>query len=422
MSAYARPAMHSTQDGPGGTPASGDEAAGGERSAVPTVASEPETGVPHAPVESVAERSAAIERADEVGHRASAALLRWGFLLTAGSLVTLVARMPEHLPFVVLPAMFALAQSWDFRERTRLYLGHVDHILEPGELGQAVRFLFPAFLAMTGLFAYGTMAWWVQREPSSQAHLLASYWCVAAAVLCLGLVFPPISQWFASRFVRPPAHTYTARLTATIAVIVLLLPVPMRLVIDDMMDTIVNADRALITMPGLIGQLAGELALAFAGVGLWVSRTPRAAWARLGLGRMGVREWIVAAVGVAVLFGLNFSLDWLQRAWFPDLWRQDRAMIEVMVRDLTLPTVLVLGVSAGVGEELVLRGALQPRVGLVWASVIFAAAHVQYTWFGMVVVALFGIALGLVRQRTNTTTAIVVHGLYDILVAFAPSP
>lgn len=394
MSAYARPAMHLTQDGLGETPPSGDEPAA---------------------------RLAAIERADAVDRRASGALIGWGFLLGAGAIAAFVANMPEHLPFVVLPAMFALAQSWDVRERMRLYLMGVDHVLSPGDLGAALRFLFPAMIAMAGVITYGTMAWWVQTQSPSQTYWLASGWCVAAAVLCLGLVFPPISQWFASMFVRPPAHTYTARLTATIAVITLMLPVPMRLVVDNVMDAIVSADRALITTSGLVGQLAGEIALAFAGVGLWVSRTPRAAWARLGLGRMGVREWIVAAVGLVVLLGLNSSLDWLEKAWFPELWRQDRAMIELMTRDLALSSLLLLGVSAGVGEELVLRGALQPRVGLVWASVIFAAGHVQYTWFGMVVVALFGIALGLVRQRTNTTTAIVVHGLYDIVAAFGPS-
>jgi hypothetical protein len=30
---------------------------------------------------------------------------------------------------------------------------------------------------------------------------------------------------------------------------------------------------------------------------------------------------------------------------------------------------------------------------------------------------LLGVALGLLRQRTNTTTAMLVHGLYDIVAA-----
>ena len=77
----------------------------------------------------------------------------------------------------------------------------------------------------------------------------------------------------------------------------------------------------------------------------------------------------------------------------------------------------MLGLSAGVGEEVLVRGALQPRSGLVWASVIFGAAHVQYSWFGMLVIVALGLTLGLVRRHSNTTTAIVVHAAYDVLAA-----
>ena len=86
---------------------------------------------------------------------------------------------------------------------------------------------------------------------------------------------------------------------------------------------------------------------------------------------------------------------------------------------LTVAASIVLGVSAGVGEELLVRGALQPRAGLFWASILFAAGHVQYTWFGMLTILLLGVALGIVRARANTTTAIVVHGLYDIVAAIS---
>jgi membrane protease YdiL (CAAX protease family) len=199
----------------------------------------------------------------------------------------------------------------------------------------------------------------------------------------------------------------------------LLLPVPARLLFGEMMEVISGDGQPLLSLGGLISQLAGEVAIALAAVGLWVSRTPRETWARLGLGRMGGRDWLVAAVGLAVLLVLNVVLESAQKAWFPELAKQDQAMIELMTRDLSLATVLVLGVSAGVGEELLMRGALQPRTGIVWASVIFAVAHVQYTWFGIAFVAMVGIGLGLIRLKSNTTTAIVVHGLYDIILAGA---
>ena len=42
---------------------------------------------------------------------------------------------------------------------------------------------------------------------------------------------------------------------------------------------------------------------------------------------------------------------------------------------LRLRDCLVLAASSGIAEEALFRGALQPRVGLAWASLLFAVAH-----------------------------------------------
>jgi len=73
-----------------------------------------------------------------------------------------------------------------------------------------------------------------------------------------------------------------------------------------------------------------------------------------------------------------------------------------------------VGVDAVGGEEVTIRGALQPRLGIVLTSVLFACGHVQYSWWGMLTIALLGMLLGGVRRLTNTSTAIVVHSLYDV--------
>jgi CAAX protease family protein len=62
-----------------------------------------------------------------------------------------------------------------------------------------------------------------------------------------------------------------------------------------------------------------------------------------------------------------------------------------------------------------MRGALQPRLGLVLTSLLFASLHVQYSWYGMVVIFLLGMVLGTIRRRTSTTAAMAVHVLYDIV-------
>jgi membrane protease YdiL (CAAX protease family) len=134
---------------------------------------------------------------------------------------------------------------------------------------------------------------------------------------------------------------------------------------------------------------------------------------------MSARHWIVAVVGLGLVIAVNSGMEWLERTRFPALWEADQAMGRLIAGELTVAASILLGVSAGVGEELLVRGALQPRAGLFWASVLFSAGHVQYTWFGMLTILLLGIALGIVRSRANTTTAIVVHAVYDIFAAIS---
>jgi membrane protease YdiL (CAAX protease family) len=83
---------------------------------------------------------------------------------------------------------------------------------------------------------------------------------------------------------------------------------------------------------------------------------------------------------------------------------------------------LLLGLSAGIGEEITLRGALQPRLGLFWTSLLFAVLHVQYSWFGIAVIFAIGVILGVIRNRTNTTVAMAIHTLYDIIAVLLIEP
>jgi len=52
-------------------------------------------------------------------------------------------------------------------------------------------------------------------------------------------------------------------------------------------------------------------------------------------------------------------------------------------------------------------------------SLLFGALHVQYSWFGIVVICLLGLTLGAFRARTSTSAAMAVHAIYDILAVFS---
>ena len=68
------------------------------------------------------------------------------------------------------------------------------------------------------------------------------------------------------------------------------------------------------------------------------------------------------------------------------------------VPSLTLASSVAIAVAAGVGEELAVRGVLQPRLGLVFANLFFAAGHaLQYSIDGVLSVFLLGLVFGALR-------------------------
>jgi membrane protease YdiL (CAAX protease family) len=85
---------------------------------------------------------------------------------------------------------------------------------------------------------------------------------------------------------------------------------------------------------------------------------------------------------------------------------------------LDTTSVIVIGVAAGIGEEWLFRGILQPLTGLVLASVGFGLAHVggvRMLPFGVWATAM-GCAMGTLALVTGGLIApMVAHGVYDML-------
>jgi uncharacterized protein len=119
---------------------------------------------------------------------------------------------------------------------------------------------------------------------------------------------------------------------------------------------------------------------------------------------------LMSLVGV----GADFLTNWLTPQTATQLNQVSNALYGSFGSNL-LPWVL-LAVSAGVAEEVLFRGAIQPRLGLLLTSLLFTATHLQYG-FSIVlgVILLGGLSLGLLRKHANTTTAIVCHVTYDLL-------
>ena len=177
-----------------------------------------------------------------------------------------------------------------------------------------------------------------------------------------------------------------------------------------------DAEQLLLIVYAFVWTLPGALLA----VGFPVVRTVRSALERLGFVRPTLRQ-VLGGIALALLMVggaslLDMAIVWL---WETMGWPQtDTAAFERMLGAAISPIgAVVIGVTAGVGEELVVRGALQPRLGILLSNLFFASLHAfQYGFDGLLSVFIIGLILGLVRARSNTTTSAIVHGVYDFVL------
>lgn len=88
------------------------------------------------------------------------------------------------------------------------------------------------------------------------------------------------------------------------------------------------------------------------------------------------------------------------------------------------PALLVIGVCAGIGEEILFRGTIQELIGIWLTSLLFTLAHAQF-WAlppmtrGKLLFAasafLAGVFLGLIYIAVGLVAAILVHACIDIV-------
>ena len=158
---------------------------------------------------------------------------------------------------------------------------------------------------------------------------------------------------------------------------------------------------------------------------LWASAWPTrlslsAACTRLGLRRLNLRAAVPLVAITVMLVGLGMALDFVNHAVLGWLgWPMtDASVITRLMSVATTPLgAVIIALCAGVSEELLFRGLLQPRFGWLLSNVGFAALHgFQYGVDGLVVVFVIGGVLAYVRQRWSTSASIGVHAGYDLIL------
>jgi len=135
------------------------------------------------------------------------------------------------------------------------------------------------------------------------------------------------------------------------------------------------------------------------------------------------RGLVAGAIATLPMFFLFWAM--LESRWPPlvELKKQVREMIRTLFPRASVVELAIIAVLAGVGEELLFRGAIQtlvgrwtsPLIGLVIASLIFGALHaVSRLYF--ILATLTGAYLGwLLVQFDDLTVPIVAHALYDFV-------
>lgn len=167
----------------------------------------------------------------------------------------------------------------------------------------------------------------------------------------------------------------------------------------------------------LILQVAAFVALAYTIVGTGFRRTFAEATKRLGLARPSVRTVAIAVGFVLLALVVSAMASGLTAIAQPQISDEIQRGLKDMTSDVQNPVgAVILGLSAGIGEELLFRGALQPRLGIVLTATFFALLHTQYG-FSFVTLGIFGIGvlLGIERKRFGTMTSITTHAIFNTI-------
>jgi len=127
---------------------------------------------------------------------------------------------------------------------------------------------------------------------------------------------------------------------------------------------------------------------------------------------------IYGLLTAAVLAVANFYL--LVRApglpGVPSIRRLYAEVMQPMFGNLSVTEIIVISAVAGIGEELLFRGVLQPELGLFPASVIFGLAHMGgggTLAFGCWVMVMGGMLGILAIASEGLLAPIIAHAVYD---------
>jgi len=293
------------------------------------------------------------------------------------------------------------------------------------------------FSAVALLVTYG-MAWWARRAQGDKSASMGLYLVIgipAVLLLVAGAAFAVAGERIGIALLAiglglglplvPKVRIALARVTPLdptsridMVGMSVLFGLMAFLIVSFFASSEPNDETGAVSLADLLLQVILFVGLAFITVGTGVYRTFRQAVDRLGLRPISIVGIAVAAASVIGMLFISGIAGVLTELIQPDVVDDLNQVTNEMTADVqNLPGAVALGLSAGIGEELLMRGAIQPRFGIVITSLFFALLHTQYG-LTFVLLGLFalGMVLGWLRNRYGTIAPIIAHALFNIIV------
>lgn len=335
----------------------------------------------------------------------------------------------EFLPFAVLAVLaFSALRSQAAGILTYIWLGIVYLAL-----------LFNSFadvlILETNTGATGPIAGTNPFKPGAGPVLLADMLLLAlATLLSASMLLKPVRVWVAKIVPIDPNNFVHKVALSTLLLLVLTSFIPLIVLGGNppLLQVVANGtvgnvggqggDSSLSVGPlDLISQFVWMVPTTLVAAGWLVARNWREVLKRLGVVRPTLMQ-IGLGVGLGVGFAFLFSYvidPGIAALWQMMSWGTTNSdAFNQLMSGVSNPMGAVLvGVTAGVSEELAVRGLLQPRIGLLASNLVFTSLHAfQYGPDGLLSVFITGLLLGIIRKYTNTSTSAIVHGVYDFVV------
>lgn len=176
-------------------------------------------------------------------------------------------------------------------------------------------------------------------------------------------------------------------------------------------------------------------------VGLWAQQVLTAVFAFFGVGFLLRRDWSATLqrlglvvpslgnIGLGIIVGLGMVplvmvIEQVSAQFNIGIDPSVQKLTEQLLGPLFNSPfgIITLGAAAALGEETLFRGAAQPRFGIILTALLFALVHSNYgISLSTLVVFIFGLLLGIVRKRTNTSTTMISHALYNMSLGILAS-